>query len=294
MPRITPERMSAVLGAEPKPGPIWQKQFDGMDETLRKIAQCDWQDIQAADLWEYTLDMAYQDLQPDLFRHVFPACLKFWYDTLMADESAEVGDSDLHRSLIRGNILARMLNEAERQRLLGFFVEGMLDRMDLERGFEGGAGSASAWISRFNSLGLVAPVIPALWTNWWSMKTPGSAICAVQYASGLIYCRGENPLYPARTPMDGGGGPDMTEWDAQVFDSVWCDSNLAFLRSILSPGYVIERMAFAATVLSGAPEAGIAERLARDARDRDDILYIRVEDMLENLAQLKLEQDHWD
>lgn len=39
-------------------------------------------------------------------------------------------------------------------------------------------------------------------------------------ASGLIYCRGENPHRPTWTPEEGGRGPYMTDGDAQVFDSL--------------------------------------------------------------------------
>ena len=226
MPRITKSRLRAVLGPAPKPLTVWQRQFDGFDDTLRKLAQSEWDEIHEANLWEYFLDLTYQELQPDLFRHLFPACLKFWYDTLMRNEGAQRGDADFHRALLHGNILSKMLDDQERQRTLDIFIDGFLDRVDLQRGFkyERPGKAANAWISRFNSIGLVAPVIPEIWRRWWSLDTSGKAVSAMMYASGLIYWKGENPIYLPWTCDEGGGGPYLTVWDSEVFDRSWLDS----------------------------------------------------------------------
>ena len=60
----------------PKPRAVWQKQFDGFHGDLQRMAQLDWDKIPESDLWYFFHDMAYMDLQPDLFRHAFPTCLK--------------------------------------------------------------------------------------------------------------------------------------------------------------------------------------------------------------------------
>lgn len=296
MSRITSERMSGVLGKAPKPLVVWQKQFDGLNDSLVKLAKREWHEIPEAELWEYFHDLTYQELQPDLFRHLFPACLKFWYDTLMRDEGAERGDADFHRALLNGDILSKMLNETERKRLFAFLADGFLDRIDLERGFkyQRPGKSANAWIGRFNSIGLIAPVIPTIWTTWWSMDSPGKAVSAMMYASGLIYLKGENPVYHAWTRDEGGGGPYLTEWDSSVFDHVWLDQNLSFMRSTLSPAYVTERMDAAAAALRSEPEEHIAARIANDARSRADVIQLRIDDLLPNLARRQLEKDHWE
>ena len=134
MPRITELRMREVLGPAPKPKIVWQKQFDGHNDTLEKLARTDWDEITSSDFWEYFNDLAYQELQPDLFQHVFPACLKFWYMTLMQHESTDVGENDFHSALLSGDILHKLLTETERLRLQQFFIDGFLDRIDIERG----------------------------------------------------------------------------------------------------------------------------------------------------------------
>jgi hypothetical protein len=296
MSRMTRERMTAVLGKAHKPLTVWQQQFDGFNETLLIYAKSEWYDVPGSELWAYIHDLTYQELQPDLFKHLFPACLKFWYDTLMRNEDAAVGDADLHHALLHGNILTKMLDETERQRLFEFFADGFLDRVELERDFscERPKNSSNAWIGRFNSIGLVAPIIPKIWTDWWSMDSPGKAVCAMMYASGLIYWPGENPIYLPWTPAKGGGGPYLTEWDSNEFDNVWLDSNVSFMRSVLTPAYIIERMDAAASTLRSGAGSSLATQIANDARSRGNDIEIRIDALLENLIRRQLEKDLWD
>ncbi|MBL8564610.1 MAG: hypothetical protein JNM89_02715 [Hyphomicrobiaceae bacterium] len=295
MARIDKLRMRAVLGDAPKPVVVWQQQFDGFNETLHELARSDWDQIPEVHLWEYIHDLAYQRLQPDLFRHVFPACLKFWYDTLMRDEGAEYGDADLHYALLHGEILSKMLDDAERQRAHDFFTDGFLDRIEIERGFryERPGRSANAWIFRLNSIGLVAPIIPEIWPAWWNVDSPGKAVSAVMYATGLVYLGGENPIYQVWTREKGGGGPYLTEWDCSVFDRAWLEENIAFLRATLTPAYVLERLDTAATVLAHEPEGEMARRISHEAADRTTLIEMRIADLLANLARFDSAKDRW-
>lgn len=301
--RITKDRMVGVLGPAPKPQRVWEEQFDYNDEALAQMAQMDWDRVPDDYFWYYFLDLAYVDLQPDLFRHLFPVCLKYWYDTLMRNESAAYGDGDFHYALIHGQISEKMLSESERQSLWDFFRDGFLDRIEAERGFFyehwrdrmlSSSKSANAWIFRFNTLGIVAPVIEQIWEAWWTLDHPGKAVCAVMYASGLVYLKGENPIYGVWTPEDGGGGPYLTEIDSSIFNWAWRDDNLAFLRKTLSVDYVTQKLDQAARILSDCPEAALARRVAHDARTRKDVIEIRIDDLLENLPRVQLQKDRWD
>jgi hypothetical protein len=119
--------MLGVLGPAPKPGKVWEQQFDGNNRELAELAQMDWDKIPDDYFWYYFHDLTYVDLQPDLFRHAFPGCLKYWQETLMRNESAECGDADFHRGLMRGRIAEKMLSEKERRSLHDFFRDGFLD-----------------------------------------------------------------------------------------------------------------------------------------------------------------------
>ena len=108
--RITPDRMLGVLGAAAKPAKVWPEQFDYCEEVLVRLARTDWDKVDEGDFSYYFLDLAHSDLQPDLFRHVFPACLKYWYDTLMRDAYA----GRFHYALVQDQILEEMLSRTLR------------------------------------------------------------------------------------------------------------------------------------------------------------------------------------
>jgi len=295
--------MVRILGPAPKPQRVLEEQFDGFNDALGEMARMDWDRVPDDYLWYYFHDLAYVELQADLFRHLFPACLKYWCDTLMRNEGASRGDSDFHYALMRGQILEKMLSESERRSLYDFFRDGFLDRIEAERGFAyeqsrvpmiSSGKSANAWIFRFNSLGIVAPVIRQIWESWWTLDHPGKAVCAVMYASGLVYLKGENPIYGVWTPEYGGGGPYLTEIDSPLFDWTWRTDNLSFLRETLSAGYVTQKLDEAAGTLSDCPEAVLARRVADDAKTRKDVIEIRIDDLLENLARVQLGKDRWE
>ena len=288
--------MIGVLGKARKPDTVWQRQFDHDDDALRRLARADWDDVKANDLGAYFHDLAYVELQPDLFRHVFPACLHFWYGTLLQSKTDELYGGEFTFALARSEVMIKLMTDKERTRLNAFFIDGLLDRVDLERGFGKSHQdrSAHATIGRFNTLGLIAPIIPEIWRAWWAMTTPGQAVSAINYASGLIYLKGENPLFAAWTPEKGGGGPYLTEWDASIFDRAWLPANHAFLGQTLTPEYLIERLAAAAKRLKDEPEAAMARRIADDAAGRRDVIEIRIEDVLRNLAKVQLEHDWAD
>lgn len=289
--RITKNRLVGVMGQVRKPAHVTQQQFDCSNATLRKLAASDWDEIDTADLWEYFHDMAYVVLQPDLFAHLFPACLKYWYDTLMRDEDASRGDAEFHYSLVTGKIFDQMLSEPQRQRTFDIFTDGILDRLDQERDLEKKSASImpAPWLCRFNSLGLVAPVIAPIWSRWWSMDSPGQAVSAIIYASGLIYLRGENPIFPKQE----GVGPDMMEHDAMIYDRGWLAPNIDFLTEMLTPDYVLERLSIAAGVLAGQPEAPMATQILDDAGKNRDIMEIRIGDLLYGLARRESERGLW-
>jgi hypothetical protein len=85
--------MVSVLGPAPKPQKVWEEQFDGFNDKLGELARMD--RVPDEYLWY---------LQPDLFRYLFPTCLKCWYEALMRNEDASRGDGDFHYALLRGQI----------------------------------------------------------------------------------------------------------------------------------------------------------------------------------------------
>ncbi len=292
--------MQEVLGKAPKPEAVWERQFDYFDDELAEMARMDWDEIPEKYLWYYFHDLAYADLQPDLFRHLFPACLRYWYETLMRNESTERGDSDFQYAIMRGNFVEKLLSDSEKVRLYNFFHDGFIDRIESQTKLrpkettgEGALPEQHAWIRRFNTLGIIAPVIQRVWESWWALDHLGKAYCVVMYASGLIYMNGENPIYGAWTRDKGGGGPYLTETDAPIFDWAWREDNLGFLRDVLSADYIFHKLEQAAQMFQNPEDVKIAAQVKNDAKARKDIVATRINDLIEGLAKLALAKGRW-
>ncbi|HEY7985070.1 MAG TPA: hypothetical protein VID73_12920 [Ktedonobacterales bacterium] len=287
MPRVSAEQARAIFGNAAPPARVTERQFDGFDAELRALAQTPLDAITPHGLWYYLHDLAAVDLQPDLFAYLFPACLTFWYDSLLRNQDSAQGDAEFHAALARGRILQTMVTPAQRERILDYLHDGFLDRLDLERGFNTAAVEAPAfsWMRRFNSLALVVPLIERLWTAWWRMETAGQAVAALLYASALMYRRGENPLFPALPHSPASGVPPLWENDSALFDDGWLPENLAFLRRTLTVEYLGQQVAAAARRLTGEPEEEMAAVLARDYELRANVVASRGSSLLDLLAQ---------
>lgn len=278
MPRISLERARAIFGNASAPEIVSERQFDWFDEKLYTLAHTPQDRITREDLWYYLHDLAYVDLQPELFAYLFPVCLHFWYSSLMDNQDCAQGDAEFHYALAHGRILEKMVSPAQRDQIFDFFHDGFLDRLDRERGVAASSTEppAYSWMRRFNSLGLVTPLIERIWTSWWGMQTPGQAVSALMYASGLMYRRGENPIFPA-LPL---GAPPLWENDSYIFDSGWLPENLDFLWRTLTVGYLREKVIEAAARLAAEPEAEMASRLARDFEHHADTARTRIDSLL--------------
>ncbi|MFQ4141762.1 hypothetical protein [Chlorogloeopsis sp. ULAP02] len=285
--RITPQRSRQIFGNPAPPQTVWEKQFDYFDSELKKVAQKDWRKITGEDLWYYFHDLAYVELQLDLFKYLFPICLNYWYETLMKNQSAACGDAEFHYSLYRGKILEKMMTPRVREAIYNFFHDGLIARIEAERGFIYTKAStpAYAWIQRFNSIGYVAPIINRIWTTWWKLDHSGKAVSAIMYASGLIYLEGENPIFGMWTPEDGGGGPYLNESDASIYDVGWLNENLEFLRNTLSVQYIQKKLKQAADTLQLEPEKNMAYQVAEDAQTRGEVIELCIEDLLTKLSK---------
>jgi len=204
-----------------------------------------------------------------------------WHKTLMSNEACSHGDSEFHNSLLRGNVLEKMLTLHQRDQVFEFFRDSFLERLDTERSFvrAGSQTPAYGWIYRFNSLGLVMRSIDLLWEPWWSVETPGRAVCVLQYCSGLIYCEGENPVFDPWTHDKGGGGPYLAANDCYVPDHGWKQPNIEFLQHTLSVDYVLKKVEQAADRLANEPERDVARQIAADAATNHETVELLIEEL---------------
>ncbi len=163
-----------------------------------------------------------------------------------------------------------------------------MDQIKAERGsaYDGTSTPAYGWLYRFNSLGYISPIISPIWLSWWKLDSPSKAVSAVMYASGLVYLQGENPVFPVWIPDGVGGGPYLTESDTSIFDAAWLPENIDFLVRTLTVAYVQEKLDAAAEALRGEQEYPIAAQIAMEAKRREDIIAIRIDDLLDGLQTI--------
>ncbi len=173
---ITWERVRAIFDDPQPPKVVWERQFDYCDDALRRLAQTPYERFDFSDLWYYYLDLAYVELQPDLFAYLFPACLMDWHRSLMENEAYSHGDAEFHYGVCQGNVFEKMLTPAQRVAVNEFFRDSLLERLNAQRGFLRSAADYAVygWTARFNSLGLIMPQIEMIWNAWWSLDTPGA------------------------------------------------------------------------------------------------------------------------
>ncbi len=282
--------MIAVLGPSPRPRSLIERQFDGDQERLQQLIEID--DvfcITMEDLGVYWHDLAFAELQSDLLRYLFPACLNCWYRSTMDSANNWHEISDFHHALYHNKFLRNKIDASERERLLSFLRDGVLDRIDIEPSFEESCyfGIRHAWICRLNSIGIIAPVISEVFQGWWRIENVGQAISAIEYVSGLVYAIDENPIYGKHRVAGGGGGPRLADFDTFISESGWLDINVDFAKQHLTFDSVIDLIQRSSDLLSSisAFDMDVANLVLRDARARPNLVETRIAALVANIAR---------
>jgi hypothetical protein len=259
---ISWKRVRAIFNNPKPPEHIWQSQFDGFDEELKRLARTPYDEIASSDLWYYHHDLAYVDLQPDLFAYLFPVCLMDWHHSLMQNVPCRHGDSEFHYGIRQGGVFEKMLTRQQRTAVAEFFRDSFLARLDVETHIfpqDHDEESAFAWLRRFNSLGIILPNIELIWNAWWSLETTGRAIAAIQYLSGLMYYR-----------------PWLWEHDGIHFSYGWLTDNVTFLETTLTVEFVHREFDHAVARLRDEPQSDEAKRAQLDLADWQERIEERI------------------
>lgn len=257
---ITWERALAIFGNPLPPKTIWERQFDRADDALRRLASTPHEKI--TDLWCYYHDLAHVELQPELFEYLFPACLMDWHSTLMNHLPCSAGDSEFHYGVHKGKVFEKMLSPVRREQVMEFFRDSLVERLERQHVFATVRNRfpSTSWICRLNSLGIILPNIELIWNELWLLDTPGRAIAALQYLSGLMYFDGENPLFQEWF----GESPSLCRNDSFIFHDGWPDNNAGLLTATLTPAFVRNTVPKAVTLLQGHPEFKKAKKMESD------------------------------
>ena len=278
---ISWERVRAIFGDAEPPAQIWERQFDYFDSDLKRKAATPYREIDRDDLWYYFHDLAYVELQPELFAYLFPVCLMEWHDTLLRNESCSHGDAEFHYGMRQGKIFDKMLSPQQQDDVAEFFRDSFVQRLDAEPVSVQPTKTTHpfGWICRFNSLGMVLRRIDPVWESWWNVETRGRAIAVLKYCSGLVYFEGENRLFGFPScHIDGRWGPSLWEHDSFIHRQGWFESNLNFLRRTLTFDYVVRKLDEAAARLEDG-ERELARTELADATRNHEIVESRIAEL---------------
>jgi hypothetical protein len=256
------------LDAMRPPEDITQEAFEGDVGHLRRLARLrPGERADANDLWEYTQDLRYTNVQGPLFVYLLPFCLQALRDDLRGFHEGYGGLIEhLYPVLADQRFFDQCLNEAQRETASEFIRQAILEEIDDQRGLSH-AGSRSRpyrWVGALTTYGVLRPDANRLWTDWWSLGTVGRSVAAVQYISCLMYSEYENPVFAPWTPDAGGGPPVLWGFEGFLYSHRWLKPNVDFLKEKLSVQSVSDLLIRAVNGLAGHKEFDAAAAIQED------------------------------
>lgn len=272
LPQTAREHCRQIFGDVQPPSYVWEKEFDYCDEGLQALARKDWKQINSHELGVYyVLNLVYvEPLQPELFNYLFPIYLAIWSEELISS-SEYFYHHEIHNIFSRPYIWQEMMDAKQRAAVYAFMVDSVLKHLQSERGFVYSTGQTPDyfWLDEFNELGHSSPIIEPIWQRWWQLDHPGKAVSALMYASCLIYEEHENPLFPAKKGKSGGRVPEL------VLPTL--KENRLFLQQVLTAEFILTKTQQAAALLAHEPEGALAQRIAADALQRQELIEVQIE-----------------
>jgi hypothetical protein len=297
------EKVIQALGQPTPPHRITQWAFDYDSSHYRRLCHLQGADPGGADLYSYANDMEYMPLQPELLRYLLPICLKAWHDDLLnMRHSGHAGFVEAFWTALSPRsqsqdtfVLEEELNAKERESVMQFMRDSLLDRMDQETKlhFVGSNASAYQWFSAIGSFSMVFPNLKELWEIWWNMKTFGHAVCALQYLSCLMYWDEGNPIFEPWTQAGGGGPPALWENESFDYEHGWRQENSSFLSEVLTLDYVNKKLHQAAQVVNASREEAIPIKMLADWPQCCDLVASRMAELPKLVAQSPLACPEW-
>ena len=255
------------MGSVVPPEKITQEAFDRDDGHLRRLARLHpGQRAEASDLWDYTQDLRYTEIQGPLLAYFLPFCLEAWRDDVRGADGYGGFVENFYPVLADCRIFELYLTPTQNAAVSEFMRQTILDEIDAQRGliFNGTNARPYRWIRALTTHGVLFPDLQRLWNAWWSLDTTGRAISAVQYISCLMYSEYENPVFAPRTGERGGGPPCLWEFEGHLYAHRWLQPNVDFLRGNLSVHSARDLLVRAVNRLAGHTEFDTAAAIRDD------------------------------
>jgi hypothetical protein len=250
------------------PQRITQQAFDHDEKHLRRLVRLRPGDFaDARDLWEYTQDLLYTDIQSDLLVFLLPFCLEAWRQDLLGTSQQFGGFvENFYPVLANRHIFDAHLNLAQSAAVASFMRSSILEEVRNQRGlfYDRRHARPYRWISAMTTYGVLIPDIDRLWTTWWALTDTGSAIAFLQYGSCLIYPENENPVFAPWTAERGGGPPCLWEFEGHLYTNRWMEANVTFLEQALNPKNIGAVLTKASDKLEDLPEYAKASEIFSD------------------------------
>ena len=276
-----------ALGAHSPPNTITQEAFDHDAVHLHRLVQLDCgAAAEPGDLWDYTQDLRYTEIQGPLLVYLLPVCLQAWHDDLRGAKGFGAFVEHFYPVLADRHVFDAHLSAQQTAIVSEFMRQSILHEMNDQRGlaYESMNARPYRWIGALTTHGVLLPDIDALWTSWWGLATIGRAVSAVQYVSALLYPNEENPVFAPWTRDRGGGAPCLWEFKGHLYSHRWLESNVEFLSRTLTVSAVSDVLHRAVNELTNEPEHQIAARMLAEIPMRGELLAARCAELPTLLA----------
>lgn len=276
-----------ALGATSPPGTITQEAFDFDPGHLTRLVQLTaGTRATPGDLWDYTQDLRYTAIQPELLEYLLPVCLEAWRDDLHGAEDYGAFVEHFYPVLADRHIFDAQLTPNQTAAVADFMQRAILAEIDAQRGlaYRGSRARSYRWICALTTYGVLLPDIESLWSAWWEIETIGRAVSSVQYISALMYPDDANPIFAPWTPDEGGGPPTLWEFGGHLYSHRWLEPNVAFVRRALDVPRITDVLERSVNALAGQPEHEIAARMLMDVPAHAQRLAARCADLPDLLA----------
>jgi len=146
-----------AFGRAVPPNGIRQEAFEHDDRHLRHLVRLRPGDRpEVKDIWEYTQDLLYSEIDGSLLAHVLPFCLDAWRENLRGTNSGYGGFVEhFYPVLADRHVLDEHLIPEQSAAVSEFMRESILDEIDDQRGlaFNGGMTRLYRWVGALTTYG---------------------------------------------------------------------------------------------------------------------------------------------
>ena len=276
-----------ALGATLPPSTITQRAFDHDAGHLQRLLKVKpGEPAKPGDLWDYSQDLRYTEIQGELLRYLLPVCLQAWHDDLRGARDYGGFVEHFYPVLADCHVFDTHLTPKQTAAVSEFMRQSILTEIDDQRGlsYKGTNARPYRWTRALTTYGVLRSDIDRLWAPWWALGTIGRAVSSVQYVSALMYPDKANPVFAPWTRDEGGGPPCLWEFEGNLYSHRWLEPNVDFLRRTLNVSAVTDVLNRAVEALTGEPEHEVAARMVAELPRRIETLAARCAELPNLLA----------